>query len=113
MPPVTILDTFLFAIAVLAAAPLGLILGAMLFGPFIFKIGSKINGAPFRDGDLVRILGGPHRDYIVRVYEVWTERGQVLVEIDEQSMKDVKDVFKFTEVCREKVAKPDNEAKAD
>jgi len=102
-----------FVAAVLVAVPLGWVLGAIFLWPFVITIGGKINGAPFHDGDLVRILVGPHRDYIVRVYSVWTERNQVRVEIDEQSVKDVKDVFMLTEVCREKVAKPASETNVD
>jgi len=100
------MDIFVFVLATLAAVPLGMIFGGVLLCPFVHVIGSKINGAPFREGDRVRILVGPHRDRIASVYAVWKERNQVRVALDEQAYKDVKDVFGLTQVCREKIAKP-------
>ena len=49
----------------------------------------------------MRVLVGPHRDHILQFYEVWTERNQVRVELNAQAKVDVKDVFSFTQVCRE------------
>ena len=67
---------------------LGFVLAALLIGffsafiialPILVPIAlyrSRINGAPFHKGDLVHILVGPHRDRVVRVYEVWESRLQ-------------------------------------
>jgi len=88
-------------IAVFAALLFGWILGGVILWPLLFAIGNKLNGAPFRKGDLVRILVGQHRDNIARVYDVWTSRNQVRVELGEEAEQKMKDIFSFTEVCRE------------
>jgi hypothetical protein len=74
----------------------------MVLGP-LYYFRARLNGAPFRVGDRVRILVGPHRDRIVQVYDVWGERRQVRVDLDAQTEKDVTDVFSFTQICRERV----------
>ncbi len=91
-------------VAVLAALALGAILGMLFLWPLILVVCSFLNGQPFREGDWVRILVGPHRDRVVRVYQVWKERDEVRVELGEQEAKDVKDVFSNVEVCRERDA---------
>jgi hypothetical protein len=70
----------------------------------IFRLGAKLNGAPFHVGDPVRILVGPHRNHLTRIYEIWDERREVRVELDPQARESVKDVFEFTQVCRENAA---------
>jgi hypothetical protein len=89
-------------IAVLIALPLGGVLGALFLWPFVFAIGSKINGSPFHADDLVHILVGPHRDRVGRICEMWPSRNQVRVQISEQAEKDVADVFSYNEICRER-----------
>ena len=89
-------------VSLLAAAPLGWILGAIFLWPVFFAVGSKVNGAPFEEGDLVRILVGPHRGEVVRVYEVWEERNQVCVDLGGRAKTEATDVFNYTEVCRER-----------
>jgi hypothetical protein len=91
-------------VATIVALPLGSILGALFFGPFIFAIASKLNGSPFHEGDVVRILTGPHRDRVTRIYEMWRERNQARVDLGEAAQKDVTDVFGYTEICRERDA---------
>src|SRR5579863_3153360 len=63
-------------LAVLSSIPLGLILGYFLLGFPLFFIGRLTNGAPFHEDDWVRILIGPYKGQVVRVYEVWKERNQ-------------------------------------
>jgi hypothetical protein len=75
----------------------------VVLGPF-FHLGAKLNGAPFNVGDRVRILVGPRRDQVVRIYAVWKERNQVRVELDDLAKEKVKDIFSFTQVCREGTA---------
>lgn len=82
---------------------LALLLGWFVFGPLYYARGLK-NGAPFHEGDLVRVLVGPHRDRVVRVYEVWESRDEVRVELGEQERKDVTDVFSPYQICRERDA---------
>src|SRR5689334_3447282 len=97
----------LFVSAVLLGALLSFFLwvpfAAIVIGP-LYRLQGKLNGAPFRVGDRVRILAGPHRNRIVEVYDVWESRNQVRVDLDTQTRKDASDVFSFTEVCREHLA---------
>jgi hypothetical protein len=94
----------LFLVAIVIAPFLGFFLSvpvAFIFLAPIYHLRAKLNGAPFQIGDHVRVLAGPYRDSIVQVYAVWTERNQVRVELDAQAKTDVKDVYSFTQVCRE------------
>jgi hypothetical protein len=91
-------------IAVLVALPLGCILGALFLWPFIFQIGSKVNGAPFQKGELVHILNGRYRDKVGHIYEIWKERNSVLVDLGEETKKDGPHEFSYNEICRERDA---------
>ncbi len=93
-------------LAMILALPLGFILGGIFLLPLISAIVSKINGSPFHEGDLVRVLVGPHRDLVAYVYDVWTQRGQVRVDLGKAAEKAVTDVFNFMEVKREEEAEP-------
>ena len=84
----------------IVAFPLGAILGMFTFWPAVRIICHFLNGAPYRDGDVVHILAGSHRGRIVRVYEVWTERGELRVDLGEQEKKAVTDVLDNIQVCR-------------
>jgi hypothetical protein len=90
-------------LAALLGYVLALLLGWLVFGPLYYARGLK-NGAPFHEGDLVRILFGTNRDRVVRVYEVWESRDQVRVVLGEQERKDVTDVFSPYQICRERDA---------
>ena len=92
----------LSVIALLVAAPLGIILGMMMIGPVISQIAAWINGAPFHDGDWVYVLVGPHRKQVVQVYEVWAERHQARVYIGDHAKEDFSDVFWWCQICRAK-----------
>jgi hypothetical protein len=92
------------AIAVLVAFPLGCILGALFLGPFLFHIGSKVNGAPFQKGELVHILAGRYRDRVGPIDEVWKDRNSVLVDLGEHTNKDGPHEFSYNEICRERDA---------
>jgi hypothetical protein len=92
---------------VLLAALLGyflaFLLGWLVLGPLYCARGLK-NGAPFREGDLVRVLAGAHRDRVVRVYEVWESGDQVRVALGDKERKDATDVFAPYQICRERDA---------
>lgn len=93
------------AVAVLAAIPLGWFLGAMFVWPIFSRIGAKVNGAPYRQGDRVCILVGRYRGRSAQVYEVWSERREVLVRFDIQGKAEAtREGFHFTEVCRERTS---------
>ena len=90
---VIVLPFCLFLLAALITRP--------LWYPFYWLL-MKRNGAPFQAGDLVRILRGLHKGKVVPVYEVWTERDQVRVELGEKEKKDVTDVFSFVSIRKER-----------
>ena len=90
-----------FLLAIVITLPLGWILGGMLIWPWVAVAASKLNGAPFREGERVRVLIAPHRDRVLEVYAVWQDRHQVRAWLDEQHNNDVTDVFSYHEVCRE------------
>jgi hypothetical protein len=70
-----------------------------LWHPF-YRLAIKWHGAPFRKGDMVRILRGRHKGKVVRVYQVWDERNEVRVELGEKEKGDFTDVFGFLSVRR-------------
>ncbi len=71
------------------------------FPSFVFaRILMQINGSSYHEGDMVHILVGKHKGKIARVYDIWDEQKTVRVDVDEQSKRDVKDVFSYLEVCR-------------
>ena len=94
----------LFIISIVIAPVLAFFLSlpcaSVFLGP-IYQLRARLNGAPFHVGDRVRILVGPKRDRVVQIYDVWTERSQVRVRLEAQAMRDVSDVFSFTQICRE------------
>jgi hypothetical protein len=59
------------------------------------------NGAPFHEGDYVRVLVAPYQDVIARVYEIWTDRNQLRIELGTDARRAVEDVFSFVQVCRD------------
>ncbi|HKS23326.1 MAG TPA: hypothetical protein VJZ76_11040 [Thermoanaerobaculia bacterium] len=91
-------------IGVAAVTLIGLLVGfltSLVVLPPLYRYRARINGAPFRKGDTVRILRGRHRGTVAEVYEVWHERGQFRVDLGEAARKEVKDVFTATDVLRE------------
>lgn len=67
---------------------------------FLGRILMKINGSPFHVGDMVHIMAGKHKGQIARVYEVWKARNSVRVELGEQAMNDIDDVYSYMDICR-------------
>jgi hypothetical protein len=90
-------------VLVFAGAVGGFMLSVVLIR-LLRHIRVKINGGPFRKGDLVQVLTGPHAGKIAAVYEEWTSRGEVRVDLGEQEWKETKDVFSQVQLCRVKRA---------
>lgn len=87
----------------LILAVAGAAIGAMLSWvvlKVLWHIRVRINGGPFREGDLVQIIAGREAGKIARVYEQWPSRSQVRVELGEAARKDVKDVFSYVQLYR-------------
>jgi hypothetical protein len=89
-----------FVVAFISLFLLGMILGTLLIWPFLCIVAVKINGGPFSKNDKVLILVKPQKNTISEVYEIWGERGQLRVYLDEEKKKAVKDVFGEHQVLR-------------
>lgn len=89
----------LMSVAACLGAMLGTFPGEILLGIFLRWIEHR-NGAPFHEGDEVIILSKRFPGRITRVYEVWAERHQVRVELDEAARRQVTDVYSYLDVCR-------------
>ena len=73
--------------------------GWIILGPLYFDRGLK-NGAPYIEGDVVRILSGRYRNREVRVWAIWADRNEVRVELGDEARNKVDDVFGYYQVCR-------------
>ena len=78
--------------------------GWFVLGPLYFDRSRK-NGEPFRDGDMVQILVGPHRDQVVRVYRAldiapWAGAHRVYVDLGADEKTGGRDMFKSYEIVR-------------
>lgn len=88
---VGVLGTFLGLF--LAAFPRVLWLGPTLYGRGL------INGAPFRVGDLVQIIGGKFDSRVCRVYSKW-QHDSVRVQLGEEAADNYEDIFGPTQLLR-------------
>jgi hypothetical protein len=77
-----------------------ILVGWFVLGPLYYGQALR-NGAPFRVGESVRLLTGPHAGRVVRVYEIWAERNEIRVDLGEQARDRVEDVYAYVQVCRE------------
>lgn len=78
--------------------------GWLLIGP-VFYYRELKNGAPFKVGDTVQILYGPHKGRISRVYS--TGRGDTLrVELGAMEKDECKDIFSPDQLLREGSTEP-------
>jgi hypothetical protein len=88
-------------ILILLASALGWFLGLVFIWPRLNDLACKRNGAPFKEGDWVRILMGSHRDQVAQVYELCPERNEVRVDLGEQLKYLGRDAFMNNQVCHE------------
>ena len=86
-----------FLIKLFLAAMFSVFISHTVLRIFRFLI-VKINGAPFKVGDFVRILNGPYRNQLVEVDEVWKERKQVRVNLNGIATKKNEDIFSNIEI---------------
>ncbi len=78
--------------------------GWFFIGPFFYAREMK-NGGPFKVGDTVQILSGPHKGRISRVYSTW--QGNTLrVELGTREKDEFKDIFSPAQLLREEIAEP-------
>ena len=79
-----------FIFSILCAVVGGFLATVVLAWPLFGILGTyenERNGAPFQVGDRVHILAGPHKDRVLRIYEIWEERRQVRVELGDEKKK--------------------------
>lgn len=72
--------------------------GCFVYGPTIYDRSLK-NGAPFRIGDKVRIIGGKNDGLVRTVYANW-QGDSVRVELDDAAAQDLSDVYHPTQLLR-------------
>ncbi len=91
-----------FFVVALLAAPLGICLaafpGGLIFGPTIHERG-RINGAPFRVGDRVQIIGGKFSGRTTVVYSTW-QCESVRLKLGEPASEDYSDIYMPTQLLR-------------
>lgn len=72
----------------------------------LYSLVARINGGPFRKGDTVEILVGPHRGRTGQVYEEWKERNEVRVDLGAEAANRCEDVFGHVQLVRAKNLEP-------
>lgn len=98
-------------LAAIPVAAIGWVLGIIfLWGMLLGHVAARLQGWPFAVGDRVWILSGKYKDTITTVYEVWTERGQVRVELGPEIKARVDDVYCAVAVCRARNTEPSGPA---
>jgi hypothetical protein len=97
-----------FAVVVIVSSVLGFLVGvvaASMMLPPIYEFRERLNGGPFKVGDSVQILVGPHRGKISTVVSPWQGRSY-RVKLDEESERTFKDIFHADQLIKEKDAEP-------
>jgi hypothetical protein len=105
-PSWTLLTNWKSLLGLLAVGVISLLLGLLasvlvgwpILGPLYHDRGLK-NGGPFREGDRVLILTGPHKGRTVRVYSQW-QGDTVRVELGDLEKETCKDIFSPTQLLR-------------
>lgn len=98
-------------LAAVPAAAIGWIIGIIfIWGMMLGHVVARLQGWPFAVGDRVWILSGRHKNSVAAVYEVWSERGQVRVELGPELRDKVEDVYCAVAVCRVRNTEPDGAA---
>jgi len=78
--------------------------GSVILPP-VFELRERLNGGPFKAGDSVQILIGPHKGEISQVVSPWQGRSY-RVKLDEESEKTFKDIFGADQLIKEADAEP-------
>ena len=96
------------------AAALGIILGVfpgVIFVAPLLHVRGLFNGAPFREGDTVQVITGPHAGTVTRVYSGW-QGDSVRIDLGGVAAETYADVVSPTEILRMNDKSP-NAAAAD
>ena len=81
---------------------LGVVAGSVILPP-IYALMERLNGGPFKAGDLVQILAGPHRGTITTVASAWQGRAY-RVRLGDEAKKTYQDIFGADQLIREEDA---------
>ncbi|MEN6497158.1 MAG: KOW motif-containing protein, partial [Thermoguttaceae bacterium] len=82
----------------------------ILFGSILMEQGLR-NGGPFKPGDLVQVIAGPHRNRIARVYSTW-QCETVRVDLGEAAKSRFQDIFASHQLLRVEPADPSHSSEA-
>jgi hypothetical protein len=89
------------ALAAIPVAAIGWIVGLIfIWHMMLGHVAAWLQGWPFFVGDRVWILIGKHKGTNTTVYAVWSERGQVRVELGREAKEKVEDVYCAVGICR-------------
>ena len=83
---------------------LALFPGWFVVGPLLYDREIK-NGGPFKIGDTVQVLSGPHRGRITRVYATW-QHGALRVELGPKEKEEFTDVLAPVRLLRAEPSAP-------
>lgn len=89
----------IFILGLLLGYFVAILIGWPILGPIYYDRELK-NGGPFKVGDSVQILAGPHKGRIARVYSTW-QGNSVRVELGEEAKKRFEDIFQPTQLLKE------------
>lgn len=93
----------LLIVAVVIAPVLGFYLALpcefLVLGP-LYRVQERRNGGPFKPGDRVRILVGPHRGKVTTVRKSW-QGGRLCVDLGCQAETEFSDIFAPTQLLNE------------
>jgi len=99
------------AIAIVFALTFGFFFGVLCFMDVysrsspIYDICVRINGGPFKVGDTVQILTGPHRGRVTQIYSPWRESA-FRVRLGPEEEKECKDIFSSMGLLRNENTEP-------
>lgn len=94
-------------LASLPVAGIGYVVGLIfIWHMMLSHVAARLQGWPFAVGEKVRILSGPHKYTVTTIYAVWSERGQVRVELAPEAREKVEDVYCAVAVCRARKTEP-------
>lgn len=78
----------------------GFLIAVVMGGPVlgsIYIVREHMNGGPFKIGDRVLVIGGPHRGRVGLVYSPW-QGDTVRVDVGEEAKEAFKDIFMGAEL---------------
>jgi hypothetical protein len=92
----------IFILGLLLGYFVAILIGWPILGPIYYDRELK-NGGPFKVGDTVQILAGPHKGRIARVYSTW-QGNSVRVELGEEAAMRFEDIFQPIQILKEEDA---------